>query len=203
VYHDRDLYSDALTYYRRSIEVKQKLDNKRGIAVSTTNIGKTYLEMGDYDEAIRRYLDCMEMYDETFTDRRVLTYTLCGLAETYLRRHELKNAMTYCKRGYVEAKKIGVKENIGWSNRILGMIYSEKQNWQRAEKHFNKSIEVLSEMGSETELGLTQFEFGKFWKKMGDFKNARKHLRSALRIFRAKMIMKKIDLVKRELDGLS
>jgi class 3 adenylate cyclase/tetratricopeptide (TPR) repeat protein len=99
----------------------------------------------------------------------------------------------YLLNEYDEATQIvenvlGTAENCemkffqGWGHRLLGNI-ALKTDLDQARPHFDKSIEVFREIGSENELAIAYAGYGAFHKKQGNYDMAKDYLAKALEIF--------------------
>ena len=57
-------YENSIANYSRSIEIKEELQDNKGLASSTHNIGETYFYQADYNNAIQSFRKSSGMIDD-------------------------------------------------------------------------------------------------------------------------------------------
>ncbi|MCK4756880.1 MAG: tetratricopeptide repeat protein, partial [Thermoplasmata archaeon] len=113
-------------------------------------------------------------------DRRGSALTLCGLALTNLGLKNTKTSLDQAKTALDIAIDIEVVSVEGKSRRILGQIYRVMEDWTLAEEMFQKSLELMEEIGNNNELVFTYYEHALLQIEQGQPDKARENLEKML-----------------------
>jgi tetratricopeptide (TPR) repeat protein len=145
-------YSQCIEYSQRFLELKKEITRKGKVdkLLSTTlegeyevynNLGIAYREMGNIDES-------MEMFEKSLELKPDYHMARVNLALTYNQIKETEKGIQITKEGIDKGYK-----DVNLYN-ILGVLYTEAENWDKAEEIFNytmknygKSAEVYSNLG--------------------------------------------------------
>jgi tetratricopeptide (TPR) repeat protein len=142
-HHDGD-YHKAHDYFRKSLNLKEQLDDKRGITELLFRVGVIYERIGgsDNDEkAIEFYKKSVKVGEE-FNQEIASTSTLTHLAGQYEKKGDIKNAFEMYKKNLSISEKLERGTGIAWCYVHLGRNLSKLEpDIERAIFHYKKSIE--------------------------------------------------------------
>jgi tetratricopeptide (TPR) repeat protein len=113
----------------------------------------------------------------------ISTENYVSLARCYLCQGDLGKALESCDKAIGLSEKEDLKEYTGMARNVLGMIHSQREEWQESAEAFTESINILGEIGSRKRLGDSHLEFGKMWIAKGEGDRAEKHLVKAEEIY--------------------
>src|SRR5205814_95564 len=91
-YADKGQYDDALTYFNRALELREKLKDPVGIADSNYAIADALVKFGRYDQALTHYLRSLELW-RSVNDLRRAAFTSYGLGNLFEQQGRLGAAL--------------------------------------------------------------------------------------------------------------
>ena len=83
-----------------------------------------------------------------------------------------------------------------------GVVWSLKQDWDRAIKAFELCLDIRSKTKDPYIIGYARYRFGQMYRDMGDKKKARKQFEEALRLFKEIKDDHHIEIVSKEINDL-
>lgn len=90
-------FEEAIHQTRQSINIYQKLGEEESIAISMNNIGNTYIQMGEYDQAILALKAATDLVSDSLSSDLLATiYRNLSDAHRYSRKYEL--ALAYSQK---------------------------------------------------------------------------------------------------------
>ena len=113
--------------YQKSVEILKKAQNEQNISSVNYNLGFTFKEMGNYEDAI-------ECFESVITENPddVLTYNHLG--SIYLMQKNYEKSINAFKHG------LQVDQNHPILNYNLARCYAESKNYRESIKYFEKAL---------------------------------------------------------------
>ncbi len=182
IYRDKGELNTCIDHLQRSFNIVKDIDDKWGIATSTHNIGVVHRIKGELDEALGFHERSLEIRKE-IGDKKGIVESMCGVVETCLKKKDMKKAEEDIKEALDLAVEIGGKGEETMCRKIMGMVYRELEDWEKAEVEFEKGIEMLQGEGDKKNLSVTYYEYGLMWKARGEVEKAVGYLEKALSFF--------------------
>jgi len=195
IYEDMGEYDKALEHYEKSLKIIEKIGDLPTKVPSLHNIGNIHYFAGNFDKAIEQYEKSLKL-GEKIGDPLAKVYNYCGIAEAYFKKGVLERAEEYCNSALKLSEEIGLKNYLATSNRILGMIFRERRQWQHSINKFEDSIRLFKEIGLDKELGKSSFEYGLMWKNKGDVEKSSNYFDAAIEIFEKMKLEKELKSIK-------
>ena len=124
-------YNKALGYYSKSLEIRQKSGEKRGMSNCYNNIGNVYLKLGDLENATANIQKSLAI-DESLDDKESITHGLLNLAQIALKKGDLELAEKNASKGLAIAQEIDYIKNIKNSAELLYDIYAQQNKGMKA-----------------------------------------------------------------------
>jgi tetratricopeptide (TPR) repeat protein len=94
---DQGKYTEAITYYEKSLEISQKTlpENHPDLATSYNNIGAVYGDMGEYSKALSYYEKALEIKQKTLPENHPLLATSYNnIGAVYYKMGEYSKALS-------------------------------------------------------------------------------------------------------------
>ena len=126
-------HDKALEYFNRGLEIAQRLDNQRLVAIVSTNTGIINIDRGEYEEAISSWIRAVRAA-ERIRYFHAATVNTMNLAQAYKTLHLYDKAYDVIIKGfhYLEDEK-GVRERAKM-NYLLADLLNEMGDGKRARK---------------------------------------------------------------------
>jgi DNA-binding SARP family transcriptional activator/Flp pilus assembly protein TadD len=183
VHYYRGDYDRAYEYYQRSFEIKKKIGDIYGLAISRTNLGLMLHHRRKQAQALRHLEEAVRICRDIEAEW-LLPEAYRIVARVYLTLGDVARARIHAQAALETAERLGCEAFIGVAHRVLGQVAAPgRGEWERAEEHFTRSIEIFESLSNEHELGKTYTAYGLALKEKGDLEKAREQLARAMDIF--------------------
>ncbi len=139
--------------------------------------GQLAHQMGEVKAAEAHYLKGIEIGRMAAPQSDINNQTYRLLAELQVAQKNFDQAMTSCQKSLEVSKSLDEKIEVGAAYRILGQIYSAKNEKEKSSEYFDRSFTCLQQVGAKYELARTFLEAGRaqvfdYYKKLGFLANA-------------------------------
>jgi DNA-binding SARP family transcriptional activator/uncharacterized protein HemY len=183
VYERQGNYDRAFEYHHQSFELEKEIGDIYGLAISHTNLGLILCRREDYPQAFDHLEEAASICGDIECEW-LLPETYRVMAEVCLARGEVTEALECGQASLEMAHKIGDEVFEGVAHRVLGKVMAlGHQRWKEGERHFSKSIDILTALGNEHELAKSYYECGLVLRDKGEVDRAQEHLSQAIEIF--------------------
>ncbi|MFX1581284.1 MAG: tetratricopeptide repeat protein [Promethearchaeota archaeon] len=194
-------FDTASDYHRQSLEIRETLHDKPGIASSLNNLGLVHWSKGELDQAIEFYNQALEVFEQLGIKRNIAV-TLSNLGNCYTRLGALEKALTYQQRSLVLTEEIGNPHDIARSLLNLGVVFQFKGDLKQAQSHYEKSLEFSEKTGRRSDIALAINNLGNIFDLKGDLDQALEHFQRSLRIYEELQITESIALLLANIGGV-
>lgn len=141
----RGNFQDALEYYQQSLNIRQRLGNKSGLAIAYVNIGNLHVSAKSDNKALEYFTKAEELYrelDEIYGQAAALN----NMALIYRRRNELTTALNFFERALEKYRTIEHSMNISRCYTNIGLVYHDFEDYDRALDYFALSQVIKNEL---------------------------------------------------------
>ncbi len=125
------IFKKSLEFHHKSLELREELNEKQGIAQSLNNIGIAYLHSGKLNQALEYFQRSLEISRELGNDNEI-TNSLLRIGEIYKALGEYGKALDYLNQSLEIATQIGVRNTIKDIYALLSDVYSKQGNYKKA-----------------------------------------------------------------------
>lgn len=196
--HERGDLEQAHALYEEVESHARGIGDRVLLGIALNNKGEVLLMRGDLDDA-RVALDQAIVITRDTGERRVQFDALRNLGLLHQKLGNYEEAITLIKQAHAIAEDLGARALLGIALRCLGEIYAatlydpdlRRLNLVKAEECFRQSVEILKEVGNESELGRCLSSYGNYLLEQGLTIQGKKRLEMAKEIF-ARLEMKRI-----------
>ena len=194
------------------------------IAFPKSTLGLIYLYDGQYEAAEDVLQSGLDFSEKNGME---LIASLCRMfiAPVWITNGQMRRGVELLEKTQISLHENQRRTVYGLSEYILGQVYSQiaagpKPSLpimvknaayliktvpfavKRAEEHFKKSIDVLSEIGANGFLGMANFGLGLFYKTQKQMNPAREYIGKAIEIFAASDAEDYLEQAEKELESL-
>lgn len=148
IYQGIKLISDK--EYRKSLELlTESLEEAKSnnwtheIFLATNNIGSNYYGLGDFNEAIKYFLEAFQIAEESLDENSQMT-SINNIAVIYLQDRDFTNAQYYFKKAYSLAEELDNKVKQGIYALNLGMASNKLEILDEAYFYIEQAGKLLS-----------------------------------------------------------
>ncbi len=134
----------AVEYAQKSMEIFERLQNKRGIAYSYINKGYLSRQSEDYETALHYFKTAISLR-ETFSDSVGIASANLEIAKTLFLMGETDSAMQYFQESLHRHIHLDNRSYMAYSMQGIGDVYFAKQQYDSASVYFNEALVLCVE----------------------------------------------------------
>jgi tetratricopeptide (TPR) repeat protein len=164
-------YSEALRWYRKSLEISEEIGDKKGLANTYNVLGIMYFKRSDFGESIHWYQRSARIREE-IGDREGIASTYYQLGLTYDSLGDYSLALKWYQKNLEIIEEMGDQKGISATYNQLGRIYSRQQDYERALQCYQKSANIQLKMGDRKGLALTYLYLGIMYVQIQNYDEA-------------------------------
>jgi len=181
LYFDRGDFPKALTYYFLSLEIREEIDDKKGIAESFYNLGIAYNDQENFNQSLNYYIKSLELY-ELFNDKASMGNLFNNIGDIYLQQENTVLALEYFHKSLVINTSINYQRGIATVLRNIGLIYSKQGKYKVALENYNKSLLIESDIGNDTGRISSLIRIGQLYLVLNKVYTAKKYAKKSMSI---------------------
>ncbi len=173
-------YEKAKSYFIQSINISQESGEVPSSQI-VASLGLTYMNQGDYDEAIRCQQTQLELAKRSNDKQGVADlYTKLGIV--FFEKGDYNAALESYQKGLELSEELGNKQLTSIAIGGIGSVYERKGDYARAMKHFEKDLELCEEIGDKQGTAIALGLIGELLSFKGEFYKAIDYLQKDLMI---------------------
>ncbi len=144
-YEELGNYNKAIECHQRSLELCQKLDNRRGVASGNGNLGIIYAKLGDFVQSMERFKSLLKI-SEDLSDIHGISLAQGNLGLLYIQTGDLQKATEALKQKYQLSERMGDRLGILQAIGSLGDLNLKYQQYEEAYRCFHIALRHAREM---------------------------------------------------------
>lgn len=171
----------AIEYYKKALEISERIGDKQTIGASLGNIGHAHIVLGKPKDAIVYYEEALRIAEE-IGDKRSEGTRSGNIGNAYSDLAESRKAIEYYEKAKKVAREIGDKRNEGvWLGNI-GTSYSILGEVRKAIECYEIAYNIALEIGDKKCEGAWLGNLGNAYQNIGEYRKAIGHYEKALKI---------------------
>ena len=182
VYWYRGELDRAKEYHQESLEIREELGDRKGVATALNNLGLVYWSKGELDKATECYKKGLTINEE-LNDERGLSSVLNNLANISASMGELDVALEYHQQSLEIKERIATKQDIASSLTNIGVIFRLMGDLSQATEYYNKSLAIQSGLSIGPEFALALNNLGDIFHIKGELDIALEFYQRSLLIY--------------------
>lgn len=172
-------YDKALSHYLEALTIKEKLEDRSGIADINNNIAILYNFQGEYQKAIDYFMQTLKTREQ-LNDKRGVAGAYNNLGLMYMKLDDYGKALEYQNRSLQLKKELGDQKGLASSYNNIGIIYFNQDLPERAIVFYEKALKVKKEIGFDADLASSYLNIGEAFMELGNFQKSEQNLQLAL-----------------------
>jgi putative nucleotidyltransferase with HDIG domain len=194
-------WEKAIEYYNNSIHMYTEVNDLAGVARTYHNMGMIYADKKIWAEADRYFEKCLTIANQT-GDMSLIASVNLNRVEIYLHLPMPEKAKALVDMALKGFKHIDDPLGVAECHKFYGVIYGQEKQWNVAEDHLRRSINLYSKFNSPLGLAETQREMALLFKSKGEEEKALPLLGKSLILFRDLKAKKDIEQVDEIIDNV-
>lgn len=165
----------ALDVYQRALIVSREADAGNGEAIVLMNLGKTHYDLGNYDEAVRRYEQSIERFEALIQEGGqirpdALLFARMGIADALLRQGKPDQTIERAEAVLAASNP----DSLVYQNAlaILGEAHLDRDELQQAEGYLNRARDEAERTQRPAKLAETTSLLARLAEAGGNFERA-------------------------------
>jgi len=164
-------YQEGLIKYIESLKLKEKLNDKDGIASSYLNIGQVYAYQEQYTKCLEYYYKALKLSQE-IGDKLSTSYALHNIGATYDVMGIQDSALVYYKNALKIKKELGDEHAIAYTLQNIGELYTNNDQLGQARTYLEESLRYFEKLGMKLNISGVLNSLAQVYRKSGDYERA-------------------------------
>jgi len=164
-------YKLSLEYLKQGLKLSNEIGHKRAIGKFHNNIGMTYWQIGDLNQALDHYHKSIEIYQKV-GNKQLIAILLLNIGLIFWHRGDLSLALEYNRSSLNVFEQLGEKKWMADALNNMGLIHLNKGNVDIALNHLQRSLSIREDIGSRRDIGTSFLNIGYVYENKGNLKKA-------------------------------
>ncbi|MDH5474826.1 MAG: tetratricopeptide repeat-containing sensor histidine kinase [Cyclobacteriaceae bacterium] len=139
-------YLQSLDFYKRAYEIEFSKSFQENIAIITNNIGDSYMELYDYENAYTYFIKSLKL-SQNSGDSLLEAVSMFNIGRVYKVQKNYSKALEYINQSKLLSEKINDIEGLAYSDFELGIISHLQSMPNQAIAYLESSIMISDSMG--------------------------------------------------------
>ncbi|MBI3509670.1 MAG: tetratricopeptide repeat protein [Bacteroidetes bacterium] len=170
-----------LVWANRGLTLSRKMNNKRGIAGFTSQIGVYYLDHGDQEKAVKLMIEALGYYEE-LKDMKNIARLNMNLGNTFYYKKDYTQAMRYHQLALDQYNSISNKKGVADCSMNLANEYIVTGDTTLALDLYNKSLKIREDIKDRIGIAQCLNNLGDTYGDLRDYNKAIDYFKRALAI---------------------
>jgi DNA-binding CsgD family transcriptional regulator len=203
IFYQKSLYTYAELYFQKSYEVNLKLGNSKEIARSLSNIAVMLELNGNYEDAISKYFEVLNMM-RTLGDNEGIGKVLNNIGLTYEEMGQRHKALEYLQQAAKQKINNNDKAGLASTYNNIGVIFEEVLPYtDSALLYYKKAYNLYSELNMIMEFAQVKNNMALVYLKQKDYNKAYLFSIEALQIYDSLQSKRGIAITSRNLASIN
>ncbi len=172
----------SLSYVEEALELGNKLNFKKGKALSFKIFGLHFFLKSDYPVALEYYQKALKIGEE-IGDRKGIAGYYNNIGVMYKRQGNYPMALDYYQQSLKIKEEIGDRKGIAAINNNIGVIHYSQGNYPLALDYYQKALKIKEEIGDRNGIALSLNNIGIIHYEQGNYPMALDYYQKALEMF--------------------
>ncbi len=180
-YYYSDKYEIALQQYTNSLEIAEKLGNKKLISQALSWIGSLYRIQSDHQKAIEYYNKALS-YARKINDDTRIVYCLRSIGEDYRVQQEYDRALSYFNGALVMAKQSNDQSQIAFILTAIGEVNRLQAEYINALLYLSEAILIAEDLNNNSLISNNYYSIGEIYSAQSNYPKALEYYEKSLNI---------------------
>ncbi|MFD2834774.1 histidine kinase dimerization/phosphoacceptor domain -containing protein [Gramella sp. AN32] len=182
VYERRGMFEEASNIALKSLELGEKLNDKKAMAIAYSDLSNLSWKNSKYDKGLEYALTSLRLFEERNIEDLDYDFTLYVAGNNYMALENYYKALSMYKRSIKIGERYGFYNNLSDVYISLVDLYMALKKFPEAEIAANKAIEYADLLDNEFMLMRSWMALGKLQNIEGSFAEAAQSLEHSIKI---------------------
>jgi signal transduction histidine kinase len=145
VYQNIGLYSTAVDYFFKSLELAREIGDKKELSRAYNNLGIVQRRQGNLNEATEYYTQALIVTEE-IGDLMGMAYAYNNLGVVLRLKGEYSNAIDLFSKSIDIRQKLGDRKGVSHVSNNIGNLYRILGEYDKAFQYYNRSLRIEREL---------------------------------------------------------
>jgi len=175
---------EIITVAKAGLDLANKLNNKKAIALLSKTLAKAYVKLKNYDKAIEFYTMTVSYAPQT-GDRNELMQALNQLGEVYESKNNYREALNYFRQSFDIKDSLNLVKQTNqntsetYSHQFMGDVMGSIKQSQSAQEIL-KTIDIKKSLNDTLALSINYFNLGVLYKNKQQYEQSLDALKNCL-----------------------
>jgi CheY-like chemotaxis protein/nitrogen-specific signal transduction histidine kinase/tetratricopeptide (TPR) repeat protein len=177
-------YVKAVTQLRELLSTKEIGQYEDMQAKATALIGKIYLSRGEFDLALKSYLDALKTF-ERLNMRLDLGQLYGDIAWLYFKQFNDPETVVFAEKAMKMGLEIGDNFGVGHAHSVLGSLHAAQKKYDKALQEHMQALEIRKRGQSRAGVSESFYNIATVYEKIGNIQQALSYAEQSLEIDKA------------------
>jgi tetratricopeptide (TPR) repeat protein len=182
MYKSKSEIPKALEYYNKSLNIRLKINDKKGQAESYNNIGVIFDYQGDVNKTLEYYNKSLKLKEEIGDEKEIAT-TRNNIGLLYGIQGDITKAIEYFNKNLKMQAKINDLAGMALSYNNIGYVSDLQKDFTKALENYKISLKIYQDIGDKNSISRELNNIGVLYFKQNDFPLALRYYLESLEIF--------------------
>ena len=163
--------AEALSNYRASLAIQEKINYKRGLGASYNNIGNVYQNMGKSDTALIYFFKGLKA-TESISDMLGIAYSYDNIGNVYINKGIVNKALEFFFKALKLQETSGDEYGLANVLNNIGIVYGNQGDYKKALEYYFKALKINESINNKLGIANSLNNIGTSYLKFRDFENA-------------------------------
>ncbi|WP_055395147.1 tetratricopeptide repeat-containing sensor histidine kinase [Flagellimonas eckloniae] len=170
VEHRGGQYSNAIEKFLEARNVYEILKDTMAISKCHINIGGSYWELNQPDEALKNYLTALEILESTNNPAEMSISSILGnIGLIYRQKNQFKKALVYYQKSLELNRKNNMKMGEAINLQNIGSLYAQSKDYNKALPYFQEAKNVATSIDDKVGILYADHSIGMHYIKTGNY----------------------------------
>jgi tetratricopeptide (TPR) repeat protein len=182
IYREFANYKKAEEFYKKSLDVFSKVDNKVETAKAYNDLGLVYYDLGEFQKAQDYYQKCLEI-ERSINNKLGIARVIVNIAIVYRDLGDYSKAVDLNNQSLHIREEIKDSSGLANSYSNLAVLYTDQKDDSAALRYTWQSLELYRRLNDQSGIARTIGNIAIIYQRLGRFEKAIAYQKQTLEIF--------------------
>lgn len=182
-YMNKGDYPASLDNHFKALEIREAINDKKGMSGSYNNLGVVYDCQSNYPKALEFYLKALKIRLE-LKDMQGLGASYNNVGIVYEKQLNFPKALEYHLKALKIKQDLGDEQGVSNAYNNISIVYKDEHNLKKALEFALKALAISEKLDDKKGIGVNSINIGNMYSNEHDYKNAIHYLTKAIGVLK-------------------